>query len=337
MNNSRRLPSYIVPMEEIVLDKLRIIPADPVTVNDDWQRDHWSGSIIIEEDGLNGLIDNWVYLHALLADSRLSVYALHAKGEEPSSFQIDEFDNGGNVNIVPRVINFDSTDLLPAVYLDYEEPISYKQAYEDYIKQDDVYSSAVKNYFVAQDINHNKRLRYIDTSYWQIVMLVSTLEALLPPPVFCKGKCETCGKGLSHVLNDPGKDWNELLFNKITDKKVRKQYRDVLDEARYKIRNDTVHNGLAPGNTFWKSPSLPDGVTEYTTTKSLEEYKTDSHSLESLIEQLRQICRYTLLNKVIACDVFPVLKGIEVHSVTIRSSKSPTMINLDFGKETTSK
>ena len=317
-------------MEEIILNKLRIIPAEPVTVNDDWQRDHWSGSIIIEEDGLNGLIDNWVYFHALSVDSRLPVYALHAKGEEPSSFQINEFNNEGNENIVPRVINFDSADFLPAVYLDYEEPpeISYKQAYENYIKQDEVYFSAVKNYFAAQDINYNKRLRYIDNSYWQIVMLVSTLEALLPPPVFCKGQCETCGKGLSHVLNDPGKDWNELLFNKISNKKIRKQYRDVLDEARYKIRNDTVHNGLAPGNTFWKSPSLPDGITEYTTEKSLVEYKTDRYSLESLIEQLRQICRYTLLNKVVACDVFPTLKGIEVHSTTIRSTESSTTINL---------
>jgi hypothetical protein len=314
-----------------MLDKLRVIPAEPVTVNDDWQREHWSGSIVVDEDGHNGLIDNWVYFHALLADSRLPIYMLHAKGEEPSSFQIGEFDNKGNVKIVPRVINFDPDDLLPAVYLEYAEPpsISYKEAYEGYLRQDDTYLSAVKNYFVAQDINHNKRLRYIDNSYWQIVMLVSTLEALLPPPVFCNGKCEACSKGITHVLNDPGKDWNEPLFNKIADKKIRKQYRDVLDEARWKIRNDTVHNGLAPGNAFWKLPSLPDGVTEYTTPKSLEGYKTDRYSLESLIEQLRQICRYTLLNKVTACDVFPALKGLEIHSVTITSSESPTIINID--------
>lgn len=332
MNNSRRLPSYIVPTKEIILDKLRIIPAEPVTINDDWQRNHCSGSIVVEEDGYNGLIDNWVYFHALLADSRLPLYMFHAKGEEPSSFQISEFDNEGNINIVPRVINFDQVDLLPAVYLDYEETpkVSYKQAYEGYIKQDDVYFSAVKNYFVAQDINHNKRLRYIDNSYWQIVMLVSTLEALLPSPVFCEGKCETCGKGMTHVLNDSGKEWNELLFKKIMDKKVRKQYRDILNEARWKIRNNTVHNGLAPGNTFWKSSSLPDGVTEYTTSKSLEEYKIDRYSLESLIEQLRQICRHTLLSKAIAYDVFPALKGLKIHSVKITSSESPTTINLDF-------
>jgi hypothetical protein len=330
--NSRRLPSYIVPIEEIILDKLRITPAEPVNVSDDWQRNHWLGSILVEEDGHNGLIDNWVYLHALLTDSRLPVYGLHAKGEEPSSFQIDEFDNEGNVNIVPRVINFDPMDLLPAVYLDYEEPpeLSYEQAYERYMKQDEVYFSAIKNYLVAQDINYHKRLRYIDNSYWQIVMFVSALEALLPPPVFCKGKCETCGKGVSHVLNDPGKDWNELLFNKITDKSIRKQYRDVLDEARYKIRNDTVHNGLAPGNTFWKSPPLPDGITEYTTTKSLEEYKTDRYSLESLIEQLRQICRYTLLNKALACNVFPKLKGMDIHSKTVNITESSATISLDF-------
>jgi len=332
MKNVRRLPSYIVPINEVILEKLQIRPAEPVAVNDDWQREHWCGSILIEEDGHNGLIDKWVYLHALFADSRLPIYMLHAKGEEPSSFQVSEFDNKGNVNIVPRVINFDPSDLLPVVYLDYEEPpeISYERVYETYIKQDDVYFSAVKNYFVAQDINHHKRLRYIDNSYWQIVMLVSTLEALLPPPVFCKGKCETCSRGITHVLNDPGKDWNELLFNRIKDKKIKKQYRDVLDEARWKIRNDTVHNGLAPGNTFWKSPSLPDGVTDYTTSKSLEGYKTDSYSLESLVEQLRQICRYTLLNKVVVGDVFPALKGLEVHSVTVTSSKSPTIINLDF-------
>ena len=319
-------------MEEIVLDKLRIIPAEPVTVNDDWQREHWSGSITVEEDGYNGLIDSWVYFHSLLADSRLPIYMFQAKGEEPSSFQLDEFDNKGDVNIIPRVINFYSADLLPAVYLDYDNvpEITYKQAYEGYLEQNEIYISAVKNYFLAQDINHNKRLRYIDNSYWQIVMLISTLEALLPAPVFCKGKCEACGKRINHVLNEAGKDWNELLFNKITDKEVRKQYRDVLDEARWKIRNDTVHNGLAPGNTFWKSTSLPDGVTEYTTSKSLEGYKTDMYSLESLIEQLKQICRYTLLDKAIKYSIFPKLKGLEVHSKTITVTESTATISLDF-------
>lgn len=331
MNNSRWLPSYIVPIEEIILEKLRINPAEPVTVNDDWQRDHYSGSILVEEDGHNGLIDNWVYFHALLTDSRLPVYMLHAKGEEPSSFQIKAFDNKGNEKIVPRVINFDPMDLLPATYLEYEDPpeISYKQAYEEFLKQDEVYLAAIKNYFVAQDINHNKRLRYIDTSYWQIVMLVSTLEALLPPPVFCKGKCETCGKGINHVDNDTDKELNKLLFNKINDKATRNQYRDILNEARSKIRNNTVHNGLSPANTFWKAPPLPDGVTEYTTSKSLEGYTTDRHSLASLVEQLKTICRYVLLNKFLACDVFPKLKGLEVHSVTITSSTSPTIINLE--------
>lgn len=331
MENSRRLPSYIVPIKQINLDRLKIVPAEPVTVNDDWQREHWSGSIEVEEDGINGLTDNWVYLHALLADSRLPLYVFNAEGQGPSDFQVKNFDNQGNTNILPRVIEFDPTDLLPAVYLDYTEPpeISYKEAYEGYLKQDDTYSSAVKNYFVAQDINHHKRLRVIDNSYWQIVMFVSVLEALLPPPVFCSGKCEVCGKGLKHVLNDPGKDWDDLIFNKINDKGIKKQYRDVLDEARWKIRNDTVHNGLAPSKDFWRAAALPNGITEYTTSKSIESYKKDKYSLESLIEQLRQICRYVLLNKAASHDVFPALKGIEVHSATLTISEPTTVINLN--------
>lgn len=331
-SNTRRLPSYIVPVNEIVLKNLKVTPAEPVTVNDDWQRDSWSGSVIVEEDGHNGLIDNWVYFHALLADSRLPIYALHAKGEEVSSFQVDEFDNKGNSNIKPRVINFDPLDLLPAVYLGFDDvpEITYEQAYKSYLAKDEVYFSAVKNYFVAQDINHNKRLRYIDISYWQVVMLVSTLEALLPPPIFCKGKCEECKKDVKHVLNDPGKDWNELLFNKIADKKIRRQYRDILDETRWKIRNDTVHNGLAPEKSTWRAAPLPNGKTEFTAAKSLSEYKSDRYSLESLIDHLRQICRYTLLNEIFKSNVFPPLKGIEVNSITITSTESPTIINLDF-------
>jgi hypothetical protein len=332
MNNFRRLPSYIVPISEIVLEKLNIKPADPVTVNDDWQREHYSGSIIIEEDGHNGLIDNWVYFHALLADSRLPIYALHAKGEELSSFQIDEFDDKGNPKLKPRIINFDPVDVLPATYLEHEEvpEISYEQAYKRYLDKDEIFLSAVKNYFVAQDINHHKRLRYINSSYWQIVMLVSTLEALLPPPIFCKGKCETCKKGINHVLNDLGKDWNELLFDKIADKKIRSQYRRILDEVRWKIRNDTVHNGLAPGNSMWHSDPLPDGKTEFTTEKSLSGYTSDGHSLESLIEQLRQIGRYTLLDKILGSNVFPPLKGLEVNSFSVKVTESPTTIKLDI-------
>lgn len=75
---------------------------------------------MFKEDGHDGLIDRWVYFHALLADSRLPVYILQTKGKEPSSFQISKFDNEGNINIVPRVINFDPADLLPAAYLDYD-------------------------------------------------------------------------------------------------------------------------------------------------------------------------------------------------------------------------
>lgn len=167
----------MVPIDEIVLEKLTIKPSGPVTVNDDWQREHFSGSITVDEEGYNGLIDNWIILHALMADSRLPLYVLHAKGEEPSSFQIEDFDNTGNERIVPRVIQFDPSDVLPAVYLGYENvpTTSYKEVYEKYPAKDDVFVSAIKNYFVAQDVNHHKRLRYIDTSYWQIVMLISSL------------------------------------------------------------------------------------------------------------------------------------------------------------------
>lgn len=132
------------------------------------------------------------------------------------------------------------------------------------------------------------------------------------------------------MLNDPAKAWKEMLFDKIFDKKVRAEYRSILDEARWKTRNNTVHNGLAPGKEYWKSPSLPDGITDYTSTKALEAYKSDRYSLESLIDQLRQICRFTLLDKILDSGVFPPLKGLEVHSVTVTSTEPATTINLDF-------
>lgn len=332
MENARRLPSYIVPLQDINVGKLKIVSAHPVTVNDDWGREHYSGSITVIEDGFNGVIDKWIYFHSLLTDSRLPLYTFFAKGEEASDFQLRDFDNKGNLALHPRVLPFDPEDINPVVYLaePSREKINYEAAYQNFLSKDDSYYAALKNYFISQDIGHNPRLRGVDVSYWEIVMLISSLEALLPKPTYCMGKCEICGKGLKHLINDVSKEWDDIVFKHITNKKIRNQYRQVLDEARWRIRNDTVHNGGEPGKTMWKSDPLPNGVTEFTTEKSLAGYKSDRNSLDSFVEQLRQACRYILLNQIIGQDIFPLLKGIEVHSFTITSTNSPTIINLDF-------
>lgn len=331
VKNIRRLPSYLVPTLPIETEGLKIARAGSVTVLDDWNRPHWSASLTVEEDGYHGKIDKWIYMHALLADSRLPLYAFQAYGQTYSDFNVEDLDAEKYPGVTAREMRLDFRSVLPGVYWGHEveDEVSYDEIYKAYLKTDDVYIAALKNYFLGQDIDFNPRLRSIDPAYWQVVILISAMEALLPKPEFCKGKCETCSKGVNHPINNADKDWKELLFSRIKDKEIRKQYRLIFDVARSEIRNNTVHNGLMPALIIGRG-SLNDGVTEYTTKKAIEEYKSDNYSLESLVDQLRQICRYVLLNQLINKNIFPPLKGIEVHSKTIHANSSPVTITLDF-------
>jgi hypothetical protein len=331
MKNIRHLPSYLVPTYPIEIEGLKIERSVPVTVLDDWNRPHWSASLTVEEDGYGGKIDRWIYFHSLLAGSRLPLYAFQAFGHSESDFRVQELDPEKYPNIAAREMRLDFNNILPGIYWmpEIKEVSSYSQIYNAYLGMDDVYIAALKNYFLAQDIDFNKRLRFVDPAYWQVVMLISAMEALLPRPEFCKGKCEVCEKGVNHPINNADKDWKELLFSRIASKEIRKQYRLIFDVARSEIRNNTVHNGLMPALIVGRA-SLKDGVTEYTTQKAIEEYRSDDNSLVSLVEQLRQMCRYVLLNALIKKDIFPALKGTEVHSVTIKANSSPVTINLDF-------
>jgi hypothetical protein len=331
MSNVRRIPSYIVPVRPIRVEGLTIKQVAPVTVYDDWNRKYWCGSLEVDVKP-TGKIGKWIYFHSLLADSCLPIYAFQAFGHEPSDFNTMDFDPKKHPTVTPREINFNPDDVLPAVYLDYEpEPtIKYDDLYKSYLNLGEKYFNSLKNYFLAIDINFNKRLRSINPAYWQVVMLISAMEALLPTPTYCTGVCEVCKEGLHHPAGNIDQDWKNLLFGKIQNKDVRKQYRLIFDVARREIRNHTVHNGLMPSLLIGRS-SLPDGVTEFTTQKAIDEYKTEDYSLESLVEQFRQMCRYVLLDQLTQSAIFPGLKGIEVHSKTITDiTSSKFTFDMDF-------
>lgn len=332
MSDNRRIPSYIIPVKPIELDGLLIAPAQPVMVLDDWNRKHFCGSLEVSLLDSSGKIGKWIYLHSLLADSCLPVYSFQAFGHEASDFNTFEFIAKDYPEVVPREINFDPNDVLPAVYLDYEpEPtVKYADIYASYIDLGEKYWVSVKNYLLAIDINFNKRLRCVNPAYWQVVMLISAMEALLPVPAYCKGVCAVCKKGLHHSTGNADQDWKNLIFGNIKNKNVRKQYRLIFDVARSEIRNHTLHNGLMPSLIIGQG-SLADGVTEFTTNRAIEDYRTENYSIESLVEQLRQMCRYVLLNQITGCAIFPELKGTEVHSKTISNiTSSKFNFNMDF-------
>ncbi len=332
MSNVRKIPSYIVPVRPIQLEGLLLKPGSPVTVSDDWNREHFCGSIEVESLDSSGKIGKWIYFHSLLAESCLPVYSFQAFGHEASDFNTLDFDPKKYPKVTPREINFEPDDVLPAVYLSSEpEPtVNYGDIYNTYLSLGEKYLVSLKNYLLAIDIDFNKRLRSINPAYWQVVMFISAMEALLPPPTYCKGTCEVCKKGLHHPLRDADQDWKNLIFGNIKDKAIRKQYRLIFDVARREIRNHTVHNGLMPSLIIGQG-SLADGVTEFTTKRAIEEYRTENYSLESLVEQLRQMCRYVLLNQITGSFIFPELKGIEVHSKTISNITSSNFtFKMDF-------
>lgn len=325
------LPSYIVPFENIELGNITISQSKPAKLIDDWERSVPTGSIHVEAKENNGDYFDWVYFHSLLADSIYPLYVAQTENRTKTPFKLEKLneDNG-----LSGQFFFDPTDVLPALYLTFDDAkldtLTYKNLYENYLKVGTNYKAAIKNYFESTEIGFNKRLGYIDTSYWSVVMLVSAIESFLPEPVFCDGVCQTCGKSVHHTKEDSGTSWNDLIFNHIDSKSIKKQYHLILDSARWKIRNDTVHNGLMP-LLERNYDSLPDGVTEMTASKAVEAFMSSQVSLESLIEQLRQVCRYVLLNALTNRKIFPELKGFEVHSKTITNiTTSQVEIPLDF-------
>lgn len=323
---SRIIPSYIVPTESIDIDGLIISQNGPVRVNDDWGRDYFSNSLKVFEDDVLGRTDRWIKFHSLLAFSRLPLYSFHAYGHSTGDFQVLKLDKTKYPNVDARTIEFEPDDCLNAVYLSSDDLpyMSYNDIFEEYKKQPEEYKSAIESYFIAQDLQFNSRLRHMNKSFWAIVMLVSSLEALLPKPTFCEGEeCSICGNKNRHVVNNVGEEWNELLFDRIKQKEIKKQYREILDTARYKIRNDTVHNGLTPPSLFSRA-SLEDGINLYTTEKIMKSYLEDSNSLEGFIDQLTELCRYLLLNQIVGKDIFPKLKPLEIYSKTIRNITSPS-------------
>jgi hypothetical protein len=212
----------------------------------------------------------------------------------------------------------DYNDIGTSVYGDtYKEKLSYKEVYLAYVDLQGRLLPAIKNFFLAYDTGFNKKLRNIDTSYWQIVMYMSAIESLLPQPIFCKGKCNKCDKEIYHITSSGDKELAKLLFSRIKDKNIRDQYKSVFYDVKRKIRNDTIHNGLFPSAGV---VPMADGTKKYSTNDALSTYQSDRYSLELLVEQLQQICRFMFLNSIIKRDIFPQLKDFDVHSVTIRPS-----------------
>lgn len=310
------LPSRYVPTKSISLGKLEVESGGRIIVSDNWNRKIPTGSIIATEDGLNGLLDNWVYFHSLLFNAPLMLQTFQSWGHSAGDFTVTQSEDSSY--FIEEEIDYDN--VATAIYGDScNESIKYKSAYQSYLEVKNNLISAIKNYFLAYDINHNKTLRFIDPSYWQIVMYVSVIESLLPEKEFCKGKCNHCNGTIVHPLLDPAKELKKILFSKIKDRKIRSEYHSIIYDVAKKVRNNTVHNGLSPSVGI---ASLAEGTTKYETKDALKGYESDRYSLELFVEQLQQICRYLLLNEIIKLDIFPPLKGFNVHSVKIKPTKS---------------
>lgn len=320
--NKRLLPARYVPLIPLEFDNFTIKSGGKAVVSDTWDRTYNVGSLIAVENGINGLMDNWVLFHSLLFHVPLMIQTFQGLGDSSGEFKIILDDKQKYYAEEP----IDYNNIGTAIYGNTcKENISYADAYKASLEINNLLKSAIKNYFLAYDIGFNRILRYIDISYWQIVMYISSIEALLPKPTFCKGKCSTCNKGIHHSYSDHDKELNELLFSKIKDKTIKKQYQSIIYAARRKIRNNTVHNGLFPTAGSIGSMVLYDGSTQYTTKEALTTYQSDHFSLELLKEQLEQICRYLFINEIIKKNIFPPLKGIIVHHVTFKPNETKTI------------
>jgi len=196
------------------------------------------------------------------------------------------------------------------------QKMSYQELYERFVGLSEQQSGMAKNWLLdlkpGDGWSHGEMADY---SYWRMVIDFSIVEAIMGRQPFCEEahECSLCKRsGIRHHPVE-AKEWaKNRLLEIIGDAKKTDQYMKVIWTVRQNIRHKTAHESDYPHQR--PSSSLQHGDNEFDIDTVVNNFKTDSHALTALENNMHEVTRILLLDDILQTKVFPDIRPYMIRS-----------------------
>lgn len=196
------------------------------------------------------------------------------------------------------------------------QKISYQELHQKFIGLSEQQSGMAKNWLLdlkpGDGWSHGEMADY---SYWRMVIDFSIVEAIMGRQPFCEKahECSKCHKtGIQHNPED-AKEWaKNRLLEIIGDAEKTDQYMKIIWTVRQSIRHKTAHESDYPHQR--PSSPLRHGDNEFDIDTVVNSFKTDSHALAALENNMHEVTRILLLDDILHTKVFPDIRPYMIRS-----------------------
>ena len=192
--------------------------------------------------------------------------------------------------------------------------ISYQKLYTKFCKLGQADIDLIKNCLMNFGRgDHVPSQIVLDYSYWELMMPYSVIDGIIgQQDSTCTTTCPVCNKSIPHHSLSENKWIENRLAEIMGNNKNTNEYLKVILAVRDKIRHSTVHSAVHPTAEEVEAPL---GSDEFTTDRSIKEFKTNSTALFALKHNLQDIARYLLINRVFGLSTFPKLRSIKTFRI----------------------
>ncbi len=196
------------------------------------------------------------------------------------------------------------------------QKMSYQELYKRFVGISEQQSGMANNWLLdlkpGDGWSHGEMADY---SYWRMVIDFSIVEAIMGRQPFCEEahECSKCHKtNIQHNPED-AKVWaNNRLLEIIGDSEKTDQYMKVIWTVRQNIRHKTAHESDYPHQR--PSSPLQHGDNEFDIDTVVNNFKTDSHALTALENNMHEVTRILLLDDILQTKVFPDIRPYMIRS-----------------------
>lgn len=196
------------------------------------------------------------------------------------------------------------------------QKMSYQELYEKFIKLREQQSGMAKNWLLdlkpGDGWSHGEMADY---SYWRMVIDYSIIDAVIGEQPHCQGtlECSVCKKVEMPHFRMSAKQWHEKrLLEIVGDSERSDQYMKIIWTVRQNIRHKTAHESAYP----YERPAseLQAGDNEFDVDTVVANFKTDSHALAALENNMHEVTRILLLDDILHTKVFPDIRPYMIRS-----------------------
>jgi len=308
------IPTHFAVTNQLLLKHFALHPGRDVEVRREGSM-HVGRTIFVRDVKDQDKYNEWIYFHALISKSDELVDFYY----NPHRYTLKGDLSEPQIKSIARDEYLEEKDLLGYIF-ECHTPIqkTYEELYALFEAQDPIVLDALRNYYFANSLSNNAS-KHINVSYWQIVIYMGVIETFMGEQPQCRNsnQCRICKTTLgAHNLISNSKWLEENMFKKIRNADIRNQYRRIITECKYSIRNGSVHGSLLP---VAQHPHLEDGNYYYDIEKTLSKYWKDANALESLVKHMEELTRFYALNQIFNTEIYPELRGTHVGYITLRT------------------